>query len=148
MGVSRFEDLIVWQEARRYCAEIGRATDTPEFFRDGVLRPRMNKTAASIVENIAEGFERESLPEFSQFLKVAKGSAGEARAQLYAARDRGLLRVEQFDQFFAMITAIGKMLRRLRESLPPPTPRAKPRAPGTRDQGLGTRDEGLLRTKD
>jgi four helix bundle protein len=75
VGVSRFEDLVVWQHARKYCAEIGRATDTPEFFKDGVFRPRMTKTALSIVENIAEGFERESLPEFSQFLKFAKGSA-------------------------------------------------------------------------
>jgi four helix bundle protein len=83
IGVSRFEDLIAWQEVRKYSAAIGLVTDTPEFVRDGALRLRMNKTAVSIMENIAEGFERESLPEFSQFLKTAKGSTGEARAQLH-----------------------------------------------------------------
>ncbi|MGH9330743.1 MAG: four helix bundle protein [Vicinamibacterales bacterium] len=137
MGVSRFEDLVAWQEAREYCAEMGRVTDTPEFFRDGVLRPRMNKAALSIMENIAEGFERESLPEFSQFLKIAKGSTGEARAQLYAAKDRSLLRTEEFDRLFAMNVAIGKMLRRLRESLP---------LPRSTHQGRRTRD--LPRTRD
>jgi 23S rRNA-intervening sequence protein len=72
---------------------------------------------------------------FSQFLKVAKGSAGEARAQLYAAKDRSLLGTEEFDRFFAMIMAIGKMLRRLRESLPL---RTKDQGPRTKDQGLRT----------
>jgi four helix bundle protein len=127
VGVGRFEELVVWQEARKYCAEIGRATDTPEFFRDGVLRPRMNKTALSIMENIAEGFDRESLLEFSQFLKIAKGSAGEARSQLYAAIDRGLLSAQEFARFFEMVMSIGKMLRRLRESLPPRTKDQGPR---------------------
>jgi four helix bundle protein len=133
MGVSRVEDLIVWQEARKYCVTIGLVTDTPQFFRDGALRPRMNKTALSIVENIAEGFERENLREFSYFLRIAKGSTGEARAQLYAAKDRTLLPLEEFEQLFTMITSIGKMLRRLRESLPSPA-RGKRRASGTKDQ--------------
>jgi four helix bundle protein len=137
MGVKRFEDLVVWQTARKYCAEVGRITDTPSFFRDGVLRQRMNKTALSILENIAEGFERESLPEFAQFLKVAKGSGGEARAQLYAAKDRGLFQPGEFDSLFEMITGIGKMLRRLRESLV--EQRGRHQAPGTRHQAPGTR---------
>jgi len=117
MGVNRFEDLIVWQTARKYCANVGRITDSPAFFRDGVIRQRLNKTALSILENIAEGFERESLPEFAQFLKIARGSTGEARAQLYAAKDRGLFQADEFDGLFELISGIGKMLRRLRESV-------------------------------
>jgi four helix bundle protein len=85
----------------------------------------MNKTALSIMENIAEGFDRESLPEFSQFLKIAKGSAGEARSRLYAAIDRGLFSSDEFNRFFEMVMSIGKMLRRLRESLPLRTKRTK-----------------------
>jgi four helix bundle protein len=132
MGVQRFEDLFVWQAARKYCADVGRITDTPSFFRDGALRPRMNKTALSILENIAEGFERESLPEFSQFLKVAKGSAGESRAQLYAAKDRGLFQPEEFDTLLDAVTGIGKMLRGLRQSLAKNRPRRQASKPGER----------------
>jgi four helix bundle protein len=114
MGVQRFEDLIVWQHARRYCAEIGGLTSRPSFFRQRGLQERMDRTAMSIVENIAEGFERESRREFAQFLKVARGSTAESRAQLYLAKDRDLLQEREFDQLFEMITGIGKMLRRLR----------------------------------
>ncbi|MGH9329337.1 MAG: four helix bundle protein [Vicinamibacterales bacterium] len=117
MGVQRFEDLIVWQHARQYCAEIGRLTSRPNFFRQRVLQERMDKTAMSIVENIAEGFERESRREFAQFLKVARGSTAEARTQLYLAKDRNLLQEGEFDQLFEMVTGIGKMLRRLRVTI-------------------------------
>jgi four helix bundle protein len=114
MGVQRFEDLIVWQHAREYCAQIGRLSDRAAFIRHRVLQERMDKTAISIVENIAEGFERESRREFAQFLKVARGSTAEARAQLYIAKDRKLFEQEEFELLFEIVTGIGKMLRRLR----------------------------------
>jgi four helix bundle protein len=114
MGIQRFEDLIVWQHAREYCAQVGRLTNSPVVFRERVLQERMNKTAMSIIENIAEGFERETRREFAQYLKVARGSTAEARAQLYIAKDRGLLQKGEFERLFEMITGIGKMLRRLR----------------------------------
>jgi len=115
-------DLDVWQCARLYCAEIGRINQQTAFMRHRPFSERMNKTSLSIMENIAEGFERESRREFAQFLRIARGSTGEARSQLYAALDRQLLTPNEFKKLFDLVSRIGQMLRRLRDSLrDPPT---------------------------
>ena len=43
------------------------------------------------MNNIAEGFERRSDPDFARFLDIAKGSNGEVRSMLYLAEDRAYL---------------------------------------------------------
>ena len=46
------------------------------------------------MNNIAEGFERRSDPDFARFLDIAKGSNGEVRSMLYLAEDRSYLASE------------------------------------------------------
>lgn len=82
---------------------------------------RIRKTAVQIVEEIAEGFERETRRDFANFVRMAKGSNGEARAQLYVAQR--YLRGGELDKLLGLNTDIGKMLRGLRHSLVEPTPR-------------------------
>jgi four helix bundle protein len=122
MGVYRFEDLEVWKAAREFCREIGAAIHTPHFETESVLRERLNKTALSIIENIAEGFERESRKEFAQFTRIAKGSNGEARTLLYVAYDRGCLEESSFTRLIERNTSIAKMLRSLYQALSAPRP--------------------------
>ena len=69
----RFEDLMVWQEARRLCKEIYAASKTGTFCRDLELRSQIRAAALSAMDNIAEGFERGSNKEFAQFLNISKG---------------------------------------------------------------------------
>ena len=83
----KFEDLPIWQQARAVTSDIYRLTNSSRFMGDVGLRSQMQRAAVSIVSNIAEGFERRSNKEFSQFLNIAKASAGEVRAQLYIALD-------------------------------------------------------------
>jgi four helix bundle protein len=94
----RFEDLIVWQEARVLRREIFAATKTGLFARDFEMRMQIRAAALSAMDNIAEGFERGSNKEFAQFLNISKGSAGEVRSALYAALDEACLTPEQFHQ--------------------------------------------------
>jgi four helix bundle protein len=81
----------------------------------------MKKTAIQTVESIAEGFERETRRDFANFARIAKGSNGESRAQIYVAQR--FLRHEDFDKLLGLNTDVGKMLRGLRQSLLDPRER-------------------------
>ena len=73
----------IWQEARRLSKEIISISETTNLKRDFKLRDQIKGSSGSVMDNIAEGFERDGNLEFRQFLAIAKGSAGETRSQLY-----------------------------------------------------------------
>ena len=87
MFVKNFEDLKIWQEARELSKEIYAISHLPEFNKDYRFVGQITSAAGSIMDNIAEGFERDGNKEFLQFLSIAKGSCGEVRSQLYRAYD-------------------------------------------------------------
>ncbi len=90
-SAKRFEDLVAWQKARLLANDVYRITREGPLARDFGLRDQMQRAAVSIVSNIAEGFERDTIPDFIHFLFIAKGSAGELRTQLYLALDQQLV---------------------------------------------------------
>jgi len=94
MSTSTFESLRVWHDARRLTTLIYRATAGKAFINDRALRDQLRRAVISIMANIAEGYERDGSKEFIHFLRIAKGSAGEVRCQLYAAQDLGYLEPE------------------------------------------------------
>jgi four helix bundle protein len=67
--------------------------------------------------NIAEGFERRSLGEFSQFLIIAKASCAELRSHLYVALDVGYLQREHFDELMSQAEEVARVLSGLRASI-------------------------------
>lgn len=87
MKVTRFEDLVIWQDARKLCKDIFLITEKDPFCRDYKLRDQIRTSSGSVMDNVAEGFERNGNKEFIQFLSVAKGSCGECRSQSYRAFD-------------------------------------------------------------
>src|SRR6476620_2716076 len=87
----RFEEMPVWQNARKFAFnayEIVRESDVHHYFK---LRDQMLASSGSVMDNIAEGFERSGNKEFVQFLYYSKGSVGEFRSQLYRALDAGMM---------------------------------------------------------
>ena len=102
-----------WQAARRLVGEIYAATNTGAFQRDFSLRDQSRRAAISVPSNIAEGFERGSDRDFARFLLIAKGSAGEVRAQLYCALDLGYLSNEEFQHLHDLVKQISRQLRGL-----------------------------------
>jgi four helix bundle protein len=83
--IKKFEDIEAWQKARVLCQEIYRISREGQFAKDFALRNQICASSGSIMDNIAEGFERGGRKEFIQFLGIAKGSSGEVKSQLYRA---------------------------------------------------------------
>ena len=114
MAYQSFEELEVWKLARRFAGDIYREVES---CRDFNFRNQITDAACSISNNIAEGSERLHRKEFVQFLGYAKGSAGEARNQLYLAEDLGYILPERAAQLRADARLIGGKLYALIRSL-------------------------------
>jgi four helix bundle protein len=80
----RFEDLEIWQEARRLHMGVYTLLRSCDDFS---FRDQMRRAALSVMNNAAEGFERRTRKDFAHFLDLAKPSAGEVRSMTYAAQD-------------------------------------------------------------
>lgn len=97
-AIKKFEDLEIWQEPRRLSNEIKEIVLNSELKNDFRLRDQIKGSSGSVMDNIAEGFERDGNIEFRQFLSVAKGSAGESRSQLYRVLDYGDITGKKFEK--------------------------------------------------
>jgi len=86
-GITKFEDLIAWQEARTLVKMVYRITSEGTFARDFGMRDQIQRASVSVMANIAEGFDCESTAEFARFLGFARRSAVEVQSLLYAALD-------------------------------------------------------------
>lgn len=95
--IKRFEDLEIWQEARRLSKIIITISKNTELKTDYRFKEQIKSSAGSVMDNIAEGFERDGNLEFRQFLSVAKGSAGETRSQCYRLFDSEYISEKQLE---------------------------------------------------
>jgi four helix bundle protein len=93
--IKRFEDLEIWLEARRLSNEIILISKNTDLNRDFKLKEQIKGSSGSVMDNIAEGFERNGNAELRQFLSIAKGSAGESRSQLYRVFDNEYITQER-----------------------------------------------------
>ena len=111
-----FEEIPVWQQARKFVAEVYRIT-TEDFKRDYGLIDQLRRASVSILLNIAEGFERKSNKEFARFIMIAKGSAGEVRSILYIALDNKYITDKQFPVLHEEIQSISRQLSKFAKFL-------------------------------
>lgn len=93
--IEKFEDLEIWRLARTICQKVEVLIQSTNLKTNYSLKDQIDRSSGSIMDNIAEGFERNGNREFIQFLSIAKGSAGEVKSQSYRAFDKKLITEQQ-----------------------------------------------------
>jgi four helix bundle protein len=111
--IERFEQIISWKEARILNKNLGQLIDSGKFKHSYSLINQIEGSAGSVMDNIAEGFERGGNKEIIQFLYVAKGSCGELRSQLYRAVDRSYITQKEFNEFSLHAMKISSLIKKL-----------------------------------
>jgi four helix bundle protein len=96
MKTVKFEDLKCWQLARELCKIVFQQTKKDDFSKDFEHVNQIRASSGSVMDNIAEGFERGGNKEFIQFLFIAKSSNAEVRSQLHRAFDKNYITQEEF----------------------------------------------------
>lgn len=110
----RFEELKIWQEARR----LNKLTYLSlKACQDWSFRDQFRRAALSVMNNIAEGFERRTSKDFSRFLDIAKGSSGEVRSMTYAAEDVSILSEEAAIEIRSAYETLSKRIASFHNSL-------------------------------
>jgi four helix bundle protein len=104
-----FENLEIWQESIELAA---RVYELLHDCRDYGFRSQIQEAAASISNNIAECYERDSNQELIRFCIIAKGSCGEVRSLGYLGRRLKLLSAEQASPLIAEAKRLSKRIAR------------------------------------
>jgi four helix bundle protein len=112
----RFEELEIWQIARSLSLKVYKLTEVGPASKDFKFRDQIRASAGSVMDNIAEGFERSSQFEFVNFLGVSKGSSGEVRSQLYRGMDQNYFSqdsnqlIKEYEELASKISGFMKYL--------------------------------------
>jgi four helix bundle protein len=111
--IYKFEEIICWKEARILNKFIRDLVIKKRFENDFRLINQILGSAGSIMDNIAEGFERGGNKEFVYFLFIAKGSCAELRSQSFRALDAGFISQFEFENIYEKTEKISYLIMKL-----------------------------------
>ena len=114
MKIQKFEDIICWQKSQDFAEDIYyQFKNSKDFgFKDQICR-----AVISISNNIAEGFDRSSDPDFVRFLYIGLGSCSEVKSMLYLAEKLNYINNIQKEELIKKGNEISKIIRGLIKSL-------------------------------
>ncbi|MDD5071536.1 MAG: four helix bundle protein [Patescibacteria group bacterium] len=107
MKIDKFEDIIAWQKAGTLTLNL---YDQFRNCRDFSFRDQICRAVISIMNNIAEGFERNTDKELRHFLYIAKGSCAEVRSMLYLAFKLNYITGQEFKSNYTLTVEISKLI--------------------------------------
>jgi len=107
MGIERFEDIIAWQKAKELTIQIYKLFDGSKDFG---FKDQLQRASVSIMNNIAEGFERRSNKEFKQFLYIARGSCAEVRSMLIIGHELKKIDTTDFEVLHSLSMEISRII--------------------------------------
>src|SRR6476646_3906885 len=105
-----FRKLDVWKKAHELTLDVYRATSAcPSSERFG-LTSQLQRAAASIGANIAEGCGRQTDGDYKRFIEIASGSACEVEYHLLLAHDLSLLSATSYKSLDEKVNEVKRML--------------------------------------
>ncbi|MBI1780287.1 MAG: four helix bundle protein [Sphingobacteriales bacterium] len=108
--INHFEDLEIWQLARNLYNKITPVVEILREKKEFRFAEQMKSSSGSIMDNIAEGFERNSRLEFVNSLGIVKGEAGELKSQLYRCFDNKIVSKELFNELYTDVDTLSRKL--------------------------------------
>ena len=114
MKFDRLEDIMAWQKAKDLVLRIYKEFGS---LKDFAFRDQIRRASISVMNNIAEGYERGSNPDFKRFLFMAKGSSGEVRSMSYVALELNYINNTEFNEINSLSTEISRMISGLIKKL-------------------------------
>jgi S23 ribosomal protein. len=108
--IQKFEELEIWQKAKLLSQQTYPLTFTKPISDDFRYKDQFRGSVGSVMDNIAEGFERGSKLEFINSLTIAKGEVGEFKSQLYRGIDNKYFSQELFNNLYSLADELTKML--------------------------------------
>ena len=108
--INRFEDLEIWQLSRSLYRKISKLAEKIRKNHDYRFADQIKASAGSIMDNIAEGFERNSRLEFLNSLSISKGESGELKSQLYRSSDDNYLTQQEFNELYEETDKVSKKI--------------------------------------
>ena len=115
--ITRFEDILAWQEARKLTGAIYQMSATKPFARDFGLRDQIQRASVSSMSNIAEGFDCDSNIEFGRFLGIARRSTVEVQSLLYVALDASYIDSSEFERQYEQARKTKALIGGFKKSL-------------------------------
>ena len=111
--IKSFEELPVWKDARKFTSKIYNITN--KFPKEELygLTSQIRRATISIMSNIAEGFDRRSDKELSNFLSMSRASSSEVQNDLYIALDLNYISQTEFNQLYQEAKKIAKQINGL-----------------------------------
>lgn len=113
MTVNSYQDLKIWQEGMNLavmCYQLTQTFPKEEIFG---LTSQIRRASSSIPANIAEGYGRETTPEYTRFLRIAQGSLKELETHLILAIRIQLTAETEMRSVIKHCEQLGKMIRSL-----------------------------------
>jgi four helix bundle protein len=107
MRIERFEDVIAWRKAGELSFKIYNVFKN---CKDYGFNNQIQRASVSVMNNIAEGFERKGNKEFKYFLYVAKGSCGEVRSMLYLGLKLNYLDSYNFRELYNLSLEVSRLI--------------------------------------
>ena len=114
MGILRFEDLIAWRKSQDFAVIIYNEFAS---VKDFGFQDQIKRAVVSISNNIAEGFDRNTRPDFSRFLFYAVASCSEVKSMLYLAERLNHISSERREFLIEKANEISKIIGGLIKSL-------------------------------
>lgn len=107
MRIEKFEDIIAWQKGKELTLIVYLSL---KHCRDFSFKNQIERASVSIMNNIAEGFERRTNKELKNFLFIAKGSAGEVRSMLNLGLELKYISQKDFQKMYGLTLEISRLL--------------------------------------